>query len=220
MLGEFDGHRFQPETPKHRLWYGNFYAAQTFTNEPKGRVVQVGWGQGIAFPGMPFNQQMCVPCELTLRETPQGLRMFARPVAELSKLRTNSRSWSDLALKPGETPLGDLKIDLAEIRCEAAIDPSGSLTLSVRGVPIVYDAAMHTLSCGKVSAPLDPIDGLVRIQALVDRGSIEVFGNDGRVAISLGVVPAVDDRSLEIKGIGKTTRVRALLVDELKSAWP
>ena len=83
-LGKFDGRRFEPETGKLRLWHGNFYASQTFSDTPDGRRIQIGWANGIAFPGEPFNQQMTVPCELTLRSTAEGVRLFARPVAEVA----------------------------------------------------------------------------------------------------------------------------------------
>ena len=80
LLGQFDGKKFTPDSnKKERVWYGNFYAAQTFSDTPDGRRIQIGWGNGIAFPGMPFNQQMTIPCELTLRSTDEGIRMFARP---------------------------------------------------------------------------------------------------------------------------------------------
>src|SRR5205814_1436495 len=75
VLGSFDGKTFHRESGKHRLWYGNFYAAQTFSATPDGRRIQIGWGNGITFPGMPFNQQMTFPCELTLRTTGAGVRM-------------------------------------------------------------------------------------------------------------------------------------------------
>src|SRR5207253_774379 len=80
LLGRFDGTKFIPESGKQQLWYGNFYAAQTFSDAPDGRRIQIGWGQGIAFPGMPFNQQMTIPVELSLRPTPDGVRQFAEPV--------------------------------------------------------------------------------------------------------------------------------------------
>ncbi len=83
---QFRRQAFQSESGKHTLWYGNFYAAQTFSDAPDGRRIQIGWGTGITFPGMPFNQQMTVPCELTLRTTPDGPRMFAEPVKEVSTL--------------------------------------------------------------------------------------------------------------------------------------
>ncbi len=73
VLGQFDGKTFTPESKqKRRVWYGNFYAAQTWSDTPDGRRIQIGWASGIAFPGMPFNQQMTIPCELTLHSTDEG----------------------------------------------------------------------------------------------------------------------------------------------------
>ena len=82
-----------PETGKIRLWHGNFYASQTFSDTPDGRRILIGWGNGITFPGEPFNQQMTLPCELTLRPTTEGVRLFARPVAELASLRGKEHSF-------------------------------------------------------------------------------------------------------------------------------
>src|SRR4051812_23920716 len=53
LIGSFDGKAFTRESGKHQLWYGNFYAAQTFDNAPDGRRIQIGWAQGVTFPGMP-----------------------------------------------------------------------------------------------------------------------------------------------------------------------
>ncbi len=203
-LGQFDGHRFTPTTDKQQVWYGNFYAAQTFSNAPEGRRIQIGWGNGVTFPGMPFNQQMCVPVDLTLRTTTDGPRLFAEPVRELESLRSKAHAWHDLALKPGgENPLAGLSGELFDIALEFEPGQAEALRLTVRGVPIVYDAKARQLSCGKLEAPLASLDGRIRLRVLVDRGSIEVFGNDGRVAISLGVIPPDEERSLEIAAQGR-----------------
>src|SRR5262249_16899023 len=69
MIGTFDGANFRPESPKLTGHRGRgFYAAQTFSDEPGGRVVQIGWLQ-TATPGMPFNQGMSLPMVLGLRTT-------------------------------------------------------------------------------------------------------------------------------------------------------
>ncbi len=103
QLGHFDGHRFEPrESNKLRTWHGNFYASQTFSNAPKGRRIQIGWANGIAFPGAPFNQQMTVACDLSLRTTNEGPRLFARPVVELLALRGKEYAYDSLTLKSGE----------------------------------------------------------------------------------------------------------------------
>ena len=39
LVGQFDGHAFTPESKaKKRVWYGNFYAGQTFSNARKAGV--------------------------------------------------------------------------------------------------------------------------------------------------------------------------------------
>ena len=53
VLGDFDGQAFHPTSGKDKLqvWYGNFYAAQSFSNTPDGRRIQIGWANGVTFPG-------------------------------------------------------------------------------------------------------------------------------------------------------------------------
>jgi fructan beta-fructosidase len=217
VLGRFDGRSFVAEPGKHRLWHGDFYAAQTFSDTSDGRRIQIGWARGAAFPGMPFNQQMTVPCELSLRQTPVGVRMFGYPVAELKSLRTRNHRWKNMVLRAGHNPLAGIDGELFEIGTEAELGAMGSLSLTVRGIPVVYDAANHRLSCGDHTATLETTDGAVRLRIFVDRGSIEVFANDGQVVISrAGVLPA-ENRRLQVSG--DDVQLRALEVDELASAW-
>lgn len=220
LIGQFDGTKFVKESGKHQVWYGNFYAAQTYDNAPDGRRIQIGWGNGIAFPGMPFNQQMTVPVELTLRTTEGGVRLFAMPVKELASLHDKKQSWKQLALKPGDDPLNEIKGELFDIRTEVQVGSAEQIIFSVRGVPVIYDPKKGELSCQGKAAPLKPRkDGSVRLQILVDRGSVEVFGNDGRVALSAGVLIAVDNRSLALTVKGGTAKVREMEVNTLRSAW-
>ncbi len=220
VVGDFDGKVFTPDRPgKQQLWHGNFYAAQTYSNAPDGRRIQIGWASGAAFPGMPFNQQMAFPCRLTLHKTADGVRMFAEPVKEIETLHAKKHEVGERMLKPGENPLADVHGDLFDVRTE--FDPADAKTFgfSVRGVPVVYDVEKQEISCKDVKAPLKREDGKVRLRLLVDRGSIELFGNDGRVALSVGVFPADDDHSLEVFSRGGGVRLRSLEAFELKSAW-
>jgi sucrose-6-phosphate hydrolase SacC (GH32 family) len=90
MLGNFDGKTFTPVTGKLTFEYGAIYAAQTFNNIPAadGRRIQIGWDR-IENPGMRFKGQMSVPTELTLRNTKNGVRLFAEPVKEFDSLQDN-----------------------------------------------------------------------------------------------------------------------------------
>jgi fructan beta-fructosidase len=219
LVGRFDGKEFVKESGKHELWHGNFYAAQTFSDAPDGRRVQIGWARGADFPDMPFNQQMTVPVELTLRRTPDGPRMHAVPVRELATLRTKEHVWRDVELVPGENPLAHLRGELFELAAE--FEPSGAeaFGLTLRGVPVTCDAKKGTLSCRGIAAPLPREDGRVRLRALLDRGSIEVFAGDGRVALSVAVLPPESDRSIAVWGRGGPVKLRRLEVYELQSAW-
>jgi len=83
----------------------------------------------------------------------------------------------------------------------------------VRGVPIRHAAGK--LSCGNKSAPLSPEGGRIKLRILADRGSLEVFANDGRVAISHGVLLDTSQPVFEA-GSGPSPRVSAY---PLKSVW-
>ncbi len=219
MVGAFDGKTFTPDQPaKQQLWYGNFYAAQTYSNAPDGRRIQIGWASGVAFPGMPFNQQMAFPCRLRLRTSSDGVRLSAEPVKEIEMLHGKKHIVVDRMLKPGDNPLANVSGDLFDIQAEFAPGDARMFGFTVRGVPVLYDVEKREISCKNVKAPLNLVDGKVRLQLLVDRGSIEIFGNDGQVALSVGAIPADDNHALEVFSRDGVTHLRSRLVVELNSA--
>jgi fructan beta-fructosidase len=221
QLGRFDGHRFQPDTAKQRLWYGNFYASQSFSNAPDHRRIQIGWARDITFPSESFNQQMTVPCELKLRKSADRVRLVSEPVTELASLRRKEYVHSPLTLGPGTRELPGASGDLLEIDAIAEVGDKGVFSLRVRGTAVAYDATQGKLSCGDVSAPLAPVESVVRLHILLDRGSIEVFANDGCVAISRAV--AADGKQpglwVHVPAARPPVRLRSLKVHELASAW-
>jgi fructan beta-fructosidase len=220
LVGQFDGTKFVKESGKHQVWYGNFYAAQTYDSAPDGRRVQIGWGNGVTFPGMPFNQQMTVPVELTLRTTDGGVRMFADPVKEIESLYDSEYRSEAQTLKPGKDPVLGLKGERLDVRAEVRPAGAEQVTFTVRGVPVVYDAKKGEVSCRGHVAPLKPRkDGAVQLRILVDRGSVEVFGNDGQVALSAGVLVQPDSRFVSLAARGGEAKIGALTVHTLKSAW-
>jgi fructan beta-fructosidase len=168
---------------------------------------------------MPFNHQMTIPCELTLRTTPEGVRMFAEPVAELSKLHGRKHAWSNLPLKPGDNPLADVRGDLFDINADVDITGASVVTFQLRGVPIRFDVAKQELVCDKLKAPLQAKSGKLHLRLLVGRGSIEIFGANGRVAISQRVQREPGNRTLELTSQGGAVRIVLLEVYEMQSAW-
>jgi fructan beta-fructosidase len=220
LIGQFDGTKFVKESGKHQVWYGNFYAAQTYDNAPDGRRIQIGWANGITFPGMPFNQQMTVPVELTLRTTDDGVRLFAEPVKEIERLREGKAAPRNLTLRPGEDATVESGGESLDVSAEVRPAGAEQVTFALRGVPVIYDVKKGTVTCRGHTAPLKPRkDGTVRLRVLVDRGSVEVFGNDGQVALSAGVLVPADQRSITLSARGGEAQVRGLAVNILKSAW-
>jgi fructan beta-fructosidase len=218
MIGDFDGKTFTPKTGKLQVWYGNFYAAQTFSDHPSGWTVQIGWANGITFPGMPFNQQMTIPCDLFLRETEDGLRLAAHPTG-LGHLTIKKHEWKNERVIPGENLFKDIKGELFDIEAEIELHKAEAVGFILRGTTVNYDRKKMELSCGQHRAPLKPERGRIRFRILVDRGSIEIFANDGLVAMSMGVIPPDDDKSLAVFSRGGDAKVNLLQVFELKSAW-
>jgi fructan beta-fructosidase len=220
MVGKFNGRTFRPDAPeKQQVRFGNFYAAQTYSGTPDGRRIQIGWASGIAFSGMPFNQQMTVPCQLTLQNTPDGPRLFAAPIDELKSLRQTSGGFGETQVTPQKPLRYDARAELLDVELDLEGTPNATATLTVRGIPVVFDFSKHELSCRKVVAPLTPIGERLRLRVLVDRGSIEIFGNDGRVAISAGATPNPSDGTVELATKGGDLIVSSLSVWKLKSAW-
>ena len=219
MLGQFAGKRFTPETPKLPGHRGRgFYAAQTYSDIPAadGRRIQIGWGQ-MPSPGMPFNQMMTFPCELTLRTTPDGVRLCFEPVKEINSLRSEAISFPPQTVPSGDNPLLALTGERVEIRAEFDMASAAAIVLNIRGIEIVLDG--RELRCKDLKMPLRPVEGKVRVQILVDRTSIEIFANDGLGYMPLPAIPKDNDRQLAVFARGGAAKLIALEAFELRSAW-
>jgi fructan beta-fructosidase len=220
-LGSFDGREFKPGGPNQQLWHGRFYAAQTYSNAPNGRRVQIGWANGVTFPGMPFNQQMTIPVELKLRTTPAGIRLHAQPVKELESLR-RSHFLKSRNPDPREKQLMQVCGAPLEIYAEIELgqpERATAVGFKLQGTPIMWNVAKEELTCGNVTAPLKPVNGRLKLHIFRDRGSIEIFGNDGQVALSVGTAVLDSAQTLEFVAQGAPVRLVALDIFELSSAW-
>jgi sucrose-6-phosphate hydrolase SacC (GH32 family) len=222
MVGKFEGRQFTPQTPKLPGHRGDaFYAAQTYSDIPArdGRRIQIGWAT-IATPDMPFNQMMAFPCELTLRSTAEGERLCFQPVRELERLHAGRHAWSPLSLEPGTNVLSGIRGDLVELRAQFKVGNQGEVRFVIRGVPVVYDAAKQELICKDRRNPLRPVDGKVRLQILVDRTSLEIFGNDGLLYMPMAAGFSPQDHSLALTVADAAVSLDSLDVYEMQSVWP
>ena len=226
QLGDFDGTQFAAQAPasgKYTQDYGaHFYAAQTWHDVPAsdGRRLQVAWMNGASYPGMPFNQQMSFPVELTLRTTSDGVRMFREPVEEIAELHEGGYLLSNVTLRPGEDPLGSLTGDLFHIEAEIELGGASSVGFSIRGNQVRYDVGSQTLSALGRSALLPPVNGRINLELLVDRSSLEVFGGHGLVSMTTGFTPSASNQAIDLFATGGNARVVSLSAFQLASSWP
>jgi len=220
-VGEFDGKTFTPDGPKHPFNRGNcFYASQTFNNIPTadGRRIQIAWGR-INTPGMPFNQCMLFPVELTLRTTNDGPRLFAMPVREIEKLHGKKHEFRGLAIPAGVNAVAGADTELMDISATIDLGQAGEVGLVVRGTPVTYNVAKRAITCKGKTAPLECPGGKLSLRVLVDRNSIEIFADDGRVYMPIGVILPENDRSLKTYAKGGGAKAADLTIRELHSAW-
>ena len=218
IIGQFDGKTFTPDHKgKHKVHHGSYYASQTFSDSPDGRRIQIGWAR-IPMNGMPFNQMMGFPTRLTLRKTPDGVRMFATPVKEIANVHARKHTLKAQTIADGKEIAIDAVGRLFDIRAEFAAGDTGSFGIRVAGADIIYDAAAKTISGGRVRAPLAPVDGKISLQILVDRPSVEVCGGDGRVYIT-SPRGQDDGKGVKVFAKGAAAKLNSLTVHELTSVW-
>lgn len=220
LIGEFDGKQFIPETKETQFHYGNcFYASQTFNNVPEsdGRRLQIAWGV-VAMHGMPFNQQMLFPVSLTLRTTAEGLRMYAYPVKEIENIHGKMHHWQNQNLVSGQNLLSKAKGELFDMDAEFEVTKNNSFGFRIDTLAVIYNGSANELSCGDLRAPLRPENGKIRLRILVDRTTVEIFANDGRVYMPVRKMPAKQPR-VEFFSNHGAVKVNSLKLYELKSIW-
>ena len=218
LVGNFDGAQFTPAAGPFTADYGgNYYAVQTYSDVPERRI-QIAWMSSGTFPHMPFNQQMSFPCTLTLRNTLEGPRLTRWPVEEIKKFYRPAANVGPMTIKPGENPLAKLTGDLWDI--EAEIEPEGATAFGfkARGETVRYSVADSKVTCLGKSGPLKLEGGKIRLRLLVDRASIELFGNGGILSMTTSFVPPKTEQGLDLFTEGGNVKIVSLRVTPLKSA--
>jgi levanase/fructan beta-fructosidase len=162
---------------------------------------------------MPFNQQVTFPCELTLRSTPNGPRVFREPIREIALLHNGQDTWTNRTLKANEVLPLEPSGRLFHIQAEVSIPEGAKLTFNIRGVPLILTS--KTIESGASPAPV--LDQIKTIEVLVDRASIEAFVNRGEISSTRFVLPK--ENGLSVKAESGSVTIQSLAVYQLNSAW-
>lgn len=230
-IGSFDGTTFTSEAGPFHAGYGSFYAAQTFNQAPNGRVVQIGWMNGgpnsATAYGLPYNQQMSFPCELSLRTTPDGVRLCANPVSEISSLATATYQVANQTLGGTNLLAGAGPLDLVDLSMEFEPGTASQIVIDLPRTTVRYNTSAATLTFTDVNGNATSLvdgtvtqrSGRVKLQLLLDRLSLEGYVFDGEKFGSQYLSPNYGTTTPSITAVGGQGWLHSLTVKKLGTAW-
>ena len=222
FVGQFDGDAFTAQFGPFSIRGGNSFAAgQTFNNIPTadGRRILMANATG-NYPDMPFNGGMDFPIQLTLQTTGSTPLICANPVNEVARLRTNTNSWPAQALSPGVNVMSGAEGEAYELEAQFQPGTATNVTFALHGTSVSYNCQSQQVSCEGLTNALSPSNGVVDLRLLVDRGSLEIYGNHGLLYMPMSVTPTAGAQPISLAASGSGAQLRSLDLYNLGSAWP
>jgi len=221
FIGSFDGKTFTPETEKLSYaegttpgWGATLYAAQSFSEMPDDRRVQIAWGR-IKHEGMPFNQMMLFPTEFSLRTTKDGMRLCSQPIREIEYLHDCAHEWQSIAAANANKELSAIKSGQLHIKMNVILEPDKYLLLMFNGNELINFSTNDLLN--ELPVP-GTGKSLYDIEILIDKTSAEIFLNKGERYI-IKALQAKNNNGLEFLSEKYAPLLQQLEVYELKSIW-
>ncbi len=243
FIGNFDGKTFKNlNQASTTLWleYGkDFYAAIPWNQNPDGRKIIYGWMNNWAYadtiPTSPWRGQMSVPRAITLKTYPEGIRLVQQPVKELESLRKKNYHFENVEVSEISDILKEIRSNTLEIQVEFEVQDVKEFGIKVAqgkseetiigyelGSQQVYIDRTKSGIVGfkenfpsKDKAPLQVENGKIKLQILLDKCSVEVFANDGKVAITNLIFPSKDSNALSLFAKGGKVKITDLTIWEL-----
>ena len=232
--------------PEKTLWidYGaDFYAAQTWSNVPPsdGRRIMIAWMNNWRYadklPTRPWRGQMTFPRTMGLLQTKDGFRLTQVPVQAIESIRDEHIQLRNTRWAEAEALLARRAWpDTVEIVAELKLQGTQDVGFDLRKGPshetrVGYNAKRRAMYIdrtrsgdsvvssefpAKHEGPVEIRDGIVKLHILLDRCSVELFGNDGQVAITDLIFPRQSDKGLGIYTEGTPPLVISLDIWSLK----
>lgn len=226
FIGTFDGKSFKNDNkPTDLLWldYGtDNYAGVTWSNSPNNRRTLIGWMSNWQYaqvvPTTTWRSATTIPRDLTLKQTPKGLRLIQKPVKELEILRGVAQTMAASDIK--NFKVIDSTSVTKEIELSFDLSKSDAKNFGVvlsntqnEKVEIGYDATtkhffIDRTKGGKKSfsdkfssrqtAPRLSSDNILKLHLFVDVASVELFADDGSTLLTSIFFPNEDFKTAKI----------------------
>jgi len=225
------------------------YCALTFNNLPRSeRTVMIGWMDNWQYAGKlptgPWRGQMTFPRSLALRRTPEGIRLIQTPIAQLANIepkraRTAGNAGTIASVNRWLTTSGitsdkafqlksDISLGTAREVGWKLLASNGNYTLvgyDRKERKLFFDRTHSGLTNfdknfpDRTEAPLTLDRGILRLNILVDRSSVEVFAEDGRVASTNLVFPPSGITGAQVYANGGETGEITASASSIQSIW-
>lgn len=245
-LGTFNGHTFSKTAGPFTVDFGaDFYAAQSYSNIPTsdGRRIWIGWMDNWDYaqqtPTAPWRGAMTVPRSLSLKTFAEGVRLVQTPVTELQGLRGQHTSLDSQKITAGSHTLAAVSGDTLDITAQFHIGTASEFGLAVRTgtgqqTTIGYDVSARQLFVDRTQsgtssfsgsfaarhvAALVPNNNTVKMRILVDRSSVEVFGDDGHVVFTDQIFPDASSQGVQVYATGGSVTLSSLDAYQVNSIW-
>jgi fructan beta-fructosidase len=222
------------------------YAAVSWSGAtgPHGEACWIGWMSNWRYanvlPTTLWRNALTVPRLLSLRRFAEGLRLVQRPVPQLERLRGERREIGRTTVTAEHPLVPDRAVwgDALEIIAEFEPGTAAEFGLTVRSggdekTRVGYDAAakrlfidrthsgrsdFHADFAGRHSGPMRTLGKRVMLHILVDRCSVEVFGNHGETVLSELIFPQPSSQGLSVYAVGGDVHLIRLEIWKLKPA--
>ena len=156
-----------------------------------------------------------------------GIKLVRKPVKEIELLHQKGEVWENKNLIPGinKNLARGVKDDCLHIIGSFKVKTTDSFGFVVRldkknnGTEITYNTKANTLSCMGKTSVVEPVDGVIKLEILLDRSSIEIFANDGKIVLSSCFTPSNNAYGLYLFNTGGELFVEKLEVYPMKSIW-
>ena len=221
IVGEFKNGEFVPLQDAHTLTYGcSSYAGQTFSNLPSDRIVRIVWNRW-NMPALGFNGQMGIPGELTLENINGTYYLKCNPVGEIEGIYKGTLKYNDFTVSPEKEFVKNLEFAPHLIKFKGDISSSNLVSVRIFGRELKLYPKNNKMWLSNDSAPIWIKNGIADITILIDRCSIEIFSDGGKVCVSSLSNRTVSDPNLPYISITSDADIKVddLEINSLNSIW-
>lgn len=234
FVGEFDGETFTPDALDYPMWmdFGmDNYAGVTWSNNPDGRKILLGWMNNWLYSGAvpcsPWRSAFTLPRELSLVDI-EGKPYIANHVVK--EIETIANSWSESTDASSLTIAPAQGQSLNAYQLQITLPRNENCTFSIsneKGEKLEFStntiyntlsakrtsatgATVSSFSTPSVNAKMLGKEPTITLDIYVDQSSVEVFSADGTLTMTNLVFPSTIYNQLSAPASATGIRYRTL----------